>query len=330
MMKSIAVCVLVQLAVAACVLAAGEDNFYKLGPDSLPMEGVPKGKLIGPTTLPCEVYPGTSHTYWVYVPAQYDAKQPAALTIFNDGQAMINMNGDVRMPNVFDNLIFRREMPVTIGVFINPGRRPDQPEPSPRDWGDRNTNRPTEYNTPDDKYARVIVDELMPVIAKQYNISPDAEMHAIGGASSGAIAAFSVAWERPNQFRKVISVVGSFVNLRGGHVYPERVLASEKKPIRVFFQDGVNDNRALRGDKYDPDRDWHLQNVRLVEALTQKGYDVNYTWGIGLHGQKQGGAIMPEMMRWIWRDYPRSYDAHDLVERSLRTVTTQPATEPVK
>ena len=330
MMKSIAVCVLVQLAVAACVLAAGEDNFYKLGPDSLPMEGVPKGKLIGPTTLPCEVYPGTSHTYWVYVPAQYDAKQPAALTIFNDGQAMINMNGDVRMPNVFDNLIFRREMPVTIGVFINPGRRPDEPEPSPRDWGDRNTNRPTEYNTPDDKYARVIVDELMPVIAKQYNISPDAEMHAIGGASSGAIAAFSVAWERPNQFRKVISVVGSFVNLRGGHVYPERVLASEKKPIRVFFQDGVNDNRALRGDKYDPDRDWHLQNVRLVEALTQKGYDVNYTWGIGLHGQKQGGAIMPEMMRWIWRDYPRSYDAHDLVERSLRTVTTQPATEPVK
>ena len=329
-MKSLIACVLVQLAVAACVLAAGEDNFYKLGPDSLPQEGVPKGKLIGPTTLPCEVYPGTSHTYWVYVPAQYDATQLAALMIYNDGQAMISMNGDVRVPNVFDNLIFRREMPVTIGVFINPGRRPDQPEPSPRDWGDRNTNRPTEYNTPDDKYARVIVDELMPVLAKQYNISKDPEMHAIAGASSGGIAAFSVAWERPNEFRKVISVVGSFVNLRGGQVYPERVMASEKKPIRMFFQDGVNDNRALRGDKYDADRDWHLQNVRLVEAMTKKGYDVNYTWGIGLHGQKQGGAIMPEMMRWIWRDYPRSYDAHDAVERSLRTVTTQPATQAVK
>lgn len=329
-MKSLIACVLVQLAVAACVLAAGEDNFYKLGPDSLPQEGVPKGRLIGPTTLPCEVYPGTSHTYWVYVPAQYEATRPAALMIYNDGQAMISMNGDVRVPNVFDNLIFRREMPVTIGVFINPGRRPDQPEPSPRDWGDRNTNRPTEYNTPDDKYARVIVDELMPVLAKQYNISKDPEMHAIAGASSGGIAAFSVAWERPNEFRKVISVVGSFVNLRGGQVYPERVMASEKKPIRMFFQDGVNDNRALRGDKYDADRDWHLQNVRLVEAMTKKGYDVNYTWGIGLHGQKQGGAIMPEMMRWIWRDYPRSYDAHDAVERSLRTVTTQPATQAVK
>ena len=329
-MKSLIACVLVQLAVAACVLAAGEDNFYKLGPDSLPQEGVPKGRLIGPTTLPCEVYPGTSHTYWVYVPAQYEATRPAALMIYNDGQAMISMNGDVRVPNVFDNLIFRREMPVTIGVFINPGRRPDQPEPSPRDWGDRNTNRPTEYNTPDDKYARVIVDELMPVLAKHYNISKDPEMHAIAGASSGGIAAFSVAWERPNEFRKVISVVGSFVNLRGGQVYPERVMASEKKPIRMFFQDGVNDNRALRGDKYDADRDWHLQNVRLVEAMTKKGYDVNYTWGIGLHGQKQGGAIMPEMMRWIWRDYPRSYDAHDAVERSLRTVTTQPATQAVK
>ena len=329
-MKSLIACVLVQLAVAACVLAAGEDNFYKLGPDSLPQEGVPKGRLIGPTTLPCQVYPGTSHTYWVYVPAQYEATRPAALMIYNDGQAMISMNGDVRVPNVFDNLIFRREMPVTIGVFINPGRRPDQPEPSPRDWGDRNTNRPTEYNTPDDKYARVIVDELMPALAKEYNISKDPEMHAIAGASSGGIAAFSVAWERPDVFRKVISVVGSFVNLRGGQVYPERVLADEKKPIRMFFQDGVNDNRALRGDKYDADRDWHLQNVRLVEAMTKKGYDVNYTWGIGLHGQKQGGEIMPEMMRWIWRDYPRSFDAHDMVERSLRTVTTQPATQAVK
>ena len=139
----------------------------------------------------------------------------------------------------------------------------------------------------------------MPAITKRYNISPDPDMHAIGGASSGAIAAFSVAWERPDQFRKVISIVGSFVNLRGGQVYPERILATDKKPIRIFLQDGVNDNRALKGDKYDPDRDWHYQNVRLQEALTKKGYDVNYTWGIGLHGQKQGGAILPEMMRWL-------------------------------
>jgi enterochelin esterase family protein len=74
--------------------AAGEDNFYHLGPDSLPQEGVPKGNLIGPTVLPSEVFPGTQHTFWVYVPAQYDSNQPAALMIFNDGQAMIATNGE--------------------------------------------------------------------------------------------------------------------------------------------------------------------------------------------------------------------------------------------
>jgi enterochelin esterase-like enzyme len=312
------------------VLAAGEDNFYKLGPDSLAQDGVPKGKLAGPSTLPSKIFPGTSHTYWVYVPAQYDPKQSAALMVFNDGQAMIATNGDVRAPNVLDNLIWRREIPVIITVFINPARTPEQPEPTPRDWGDRTTSRAEEYNPPNDKYPRVIVDELMPVIMKDYNISPDPDMHAIAGASSGAIAAFTVAWERPDQFHKVISIVGSFVNLRGGHVYPEKVLETEHKPIRAFFVDGVNDNRAIRGDNYNPDRDWHYQNVRLVEALTKKGYDVNYTWGMGLHGQKQGGAVLPEMMRWLWRDYPRSYDAHDTVERSFRAAATLSVAEPAK
>jgi enterochelin esterase family protein len=250
--------------------------------------------------------------------------------VFNDGQAFKNETGGVRAQNVIDNLIHRREIPVMIAVFINPGRTPDQPEPSPQDWGDRSTNRPTEYNTPDDKYARVICDELLPVLGREYNISPDPEQRAIGGASSGAIAAFSVAWERPDQFRKVISMVGSFVNLRGGDVYPERVLASDKKPIRVFFQDGRNDNRGVRrGGEYDPRRDWFLQNVRLVEALTKKGYDVNYAWGIGLHGQKQGGAIFPDMMRWLWRDHPVSVDVNDQVERALNRPAAQ-ADEPPK
>jgi enterochelin esterase-like enzyme len=313
------------LCVCAGAWGAGEDAFYKLGPDSMPQEGVPKGKLIGPTTLPSDVFPGTSHTYWVYVPAQYDPAKPAGLMIFNDGQAMIAMNGDVRAPNVLDNLTWRREIPVLISIFINPGHRPDQPEPNPRDWGDRTTNRPVEYNTIDDKYARVICDELLPVIYKQYNISPDPDMHAIGGASSGAIAAFTVAWERPEQFHKVLSIVGSFTNLRGGYVFPEKILASEKKPIRAFFVDGVNDNRALKPDgSYDATRDWHLQNVRLVDALTKKGYDINYNWGIGLHGQKQGGAELPEMMRWIWRDYPRSDDPKDSVERSFNGPATRP------
>jgi enterochelin esterase family protein len=299
-------------------LAQGLDNFYKLGPDSLEQEGVPHGKLVGPHTLPCQVYPGTAHTYWVYVPAQYDPAKPASLMIFNDGQAFKDDKGNLRAQNVMDNLIFRREVPVMIGVFINPGKTPTQPEPNPKEWGDRTTNRPAEYNTPDDKYARIICDELLPALSKEYSISKDPEHRGIGGASSGAIAAFSVAWERPDQFRKVLSLVGSFVNLRGGHVYPERVLASDKKPIRVFFQDGRNDNRGLgKSGKYDPKRDWFYQNVRLMEAVTKKGYDVNYSWGIGLHGTKQGGAMLPEMMRWLWRDQPVATDVHDKVERSF-------------
>ena len=307
------------LGTGAIAQSQGLDSLYKLGPDSLEQDGVPRGKIVGPHTLPCQVYPGTAHTYWVYVPAQYDAAKPACLMVYNDGQAFKNDKGDVRAQNVMDNLIYRREIPVMIGVFINPGKTPEQPEPTPRDWGDRSTNRPAEYNTPDDKYARIICEELLPAIAKDYNISKDPEHRGIGGASSGAIAAFSVAWERPNEFRKVFSMVGSFVNLRGGHVYPERVLASEKKPIRVFFQDGRNDNRGMgRGGNYNPQRDWFLQNVRLVEAMTKKGYDVNYAWGIGLHGQKQGGAIFPDMMRWLWRDHPVSVDVRDSVERAFR------------
>jgi enterochelin esterase-like enzyme len=295
------------------------DNYYKLGPDSLEQDGVPRGKIVGPLTLPCKVYPGTAHTYWVYVPAQYDKAKPASLMIFNDGQAFKDEKGNIRAQNVMDNLIYRREIPVMIGVFINPGKTPEQPEPTPMNWGDRNTNRPTEYNTPDDKYAKIICDELLPALQKDYNISKNPDHRGIGGASSGAIAAFMVAWERPDEFRKVISMVGSFVNLRGGHVYPERVAESEKKPIRVFFQDGRNDNRGQgKGGSYDPKRDWFLQNVRLVEAMTKKGYDVNYSWGIGLHGTKQGGAILPDMMRWLWRDHPASTDVKDSVERSYQ------------
>src|SRR5262247_3600406 len=144
---------------------------YRLGPDSLPQEGVPKGEIRGPHTLPSNVYPGTQHTYWVYVPAQYDPAVPAALMIYQDGQAFKDEKGDVRAQHVMDNLIYRREIPVMLAVFINPGRKPGQPEPTLRDWGDRNTNRPTEYNSLDDRYARVVTQELLPALSKDYNVS---------------------------------------------------------------------------------------------------------------------------------------------------------------
>lgn len=290
------------------------DVFYSLGPDSKPRDGVPHGKYSEPKTLPSNVFPGYQHTYWVYVPAQYDPSIPTAVMIFNDGQAMKADPGDVQAHNVLDNLIFRREIPVMLGVFINPARRPDQPEPTPREWGDRTTLRGDEYNPPNDKYPRVITEELMPALKKKYNISPDPELHGIMGASSGGCAAFAVAWFRPNDFRKVITFVGSYTDIRGEYIYPELVAESEKKPIRIFLQDGRNDNRRPNNLK----NDWFYQNVRLMKALTAKGYDLNYTWGIGNHGQKQGGAIFPEMMRWLWRDQPVDPDPNNMTERSFR------------
>ena len=294
------------------------DAQYRLGPDSMEQEGVPKGGVRGPFVIPSKVYPGTQHTYWVYVPAQYDPATPTALMVFQDGQTFKDRTGEMRAPNVLDNLIYRREIPVMLGVFINPGRTPEQPEPNPSEWGDRTTNRPEEYNRPDDKYARVVTEELLPDLEKSYNVSKDPEMRGIGGTSSGAIAAFKVAWERPEAFRKVFSIVGSFVNLRGGDVYPERVEAAKRKPLRVFLCDGRNDNRGLQNGVYDPRRDWFYQNVRLMKALTKKGYDVNYAWGMNNHGQSYGKVVFPDMMRWLWRDGPVSTDVHDTVERSFR------------
>jgi enterochelin esterase family protein len=300
----------------AVVLAAPPDAAYRLGPDSEPHEGVPQGSLVGPTVLRSEVYPGTTRNYWVYVPAQYDPSKPACLMVFQDGHAFLGPRGDYRIPFVFDNLIYRREMPVTIAVFINPGHTAEQKEASDADWGDRTTNRRVEYNALDDRYARLIVDELLPVLKKAYNLSDDPECRAIAGASSGAICAFTVAWHRPDQFRKVISTIGSFTNIMGGHVYPDLVRQSDRKPIRIFLQDCANDNRGVRrGGQYDPKWDWYAQNRKMVAALTEKGYDVNYVWGIGTHSNKQGGAIMPAMLRWLWRDHPRPDDPKDAANR---------------
>jgi predicted alpha/beta superfamily hydrolase len=322
-------CALAVLLNAALALAAPTDDAYLLGPDSMPHPNVPQGKLVGPTTLPSKVFPNTTRNYWVYIPAQYDAAKPACLMIFQDGHAFFNPKGDYRIPTVFDNLIYRREMPVTLAVFINPGHTPQQTESTDSEWGDRTNNRGQEYNALDDKYARLVCEELMPELKKTYNISTNPDDHAIAGASSGAICAFTVAWQRPDQFHKVISTIGSFTNIRGGHVYPDLIRKSDAKPIRIYLQDGANDNRGIRGrgpnPTYDPTWDWHAQNIKMVAALTEKKYDVNFCWGLGTHSNKQGGAIMPDMLRWLWRDYPRPDDPRDASNRGFLIPNPQPA-----
>ncbi|MEC9130407.1 MAG: alpha/beta hydrolase-fold protein, partial [Verrucomicrobiota bacterium] len=208
-LKKMQVCMRVFTLLGCLTLYGGPlDEVYRLGPDSLPQEGVPKGTVLGPLTHASQVFSNTTRHYWVYVPAQYDGSSPARLMVFQDGHAFVGLEGAYRIPNVFDNLIYRREMPVTIGVFINPGRTPDQQESSANDWGDRINNRPTEYNELNDTYARMVIDELIPKLKEDYMLSDKPEDRAIAGASSGAICAFTVAWHRPDAFGKVISTIG--------------------------------------------------------------------------------------------------------------------------
>jgi enterochelin esterase family protein len=294
---------------------------YELGPDSLPREGVPKGRLEGPHRFRSTIIEGTVRKYWVYIPSQYDAAKPACVLVFQDGARAINPDGVLRVPQVLENLIAKGEIPVTIGIFVTPGQRGEE---FPESIGTGNpNNRDREYDVLNDAYARMIIDEIIREVGRKYNLTKDPAGRAIGGASSGGICAFTVAWERPDQFRNVISLIGSFTNIHGGHVYPDLVRKSERKPIRIFLQDGVNDNRNAR----DADRDWYLQNQRMVAALEAKGYDMAYVFGEGAHSDDHGGAMLPEILRWVWRDYPGvKAPARDPVEaaRALAPVMVDP------
>jgi enterochelin esterase family protein len=300
-MRRLLLLALLCLALVDSSLSAPTAGDYELGPDSHAQEGVPRGEVRKYSFTNSTIYPGTVRDYWVYVPAQYNAGLPAAVMIFQDGGSYVNVNsnGQYRVPIVFDNLIAKKEMPVTIGIFITPGAKgvEDYDYLKSRDAN----NRSFEYDSLGDRYARFLMDEMLPEISKKYNLTKDPEGRAIGGTSSGAICAFNVAWERPDQFRKVISCIGSYTDIRGGHVFPKLVRENQKKPVRIFLEDTLHDNP--RPDN--PNRDWHVQNVAMLAALTEKGYDVKHSFAEGTHSDSHGGSIMPEMLRWIWRDYPK-------------------------
>lgn len=282
--------------------APSPDDQYKLGPDSQPQPGVPQGTVTEYTWNDSKIFPGMVRKYWVYVPAQYDATKPAALMVFQDGGGYVRREGAWRVPVVFDNLIHKKEMPVTIGVFINPGDIPLKPGEPPRRRKDGRLapakNRSVEYDTLSDAYVRFLLEEILPEVRKTVKITDDPEGHAIAGSSSGGICAFTAAWERPDQFRKVFSTIGSFTNIRGGGKYPEIVRSSPVKPIRIFMQDGSNDIVNQFGS-------WPEANKAMHAALKEKGYDVKFVFGEGTHSSKHGASIFPDAMRWLWRDYPR-------------------------
>ena len=272
-------------------LPARAADDYKLGPDSQKQAGVPEGKVTK-SSWTSEIFPGTVRDYWVYVPAQYDGNEPACLMVFQDGGAYVSPTGQFRVPVVFDNLIHKKEMPVTVGVFINPGVVP------PAKTGEKpRQNRSFEYDTLSDQYARFLEKEILPAVAKQVKLRQDLAGRAICGISSGGICAFTAAWERPDLFGKVLSHVGSFTNIRGGDVYPGLVRKTEKKPIRVFLQDGSGDLDNLFGS-------WPLANQQMAAALSFAKYDYKFEYGDGGHNGKHGGAILPDSLRWLWRDTP--------------------------
>lgn len=270
---------------------------YPLGEDSLAHDDVPQGKLEGPFLHHSQVIEDTVRKYWVFVPAQYSKDKPAALLVFQDGARAINPDGSIRVQNVLENLIAKKLIPVTIGIFITPGQRGSE-FPDSIGTGNPN-NRDREYDVLNDSYARMLIEEIIPKVGEKYSISNDPKERAIGGSSSGAICAFTVAWERPDQFQNVVSFIGSYTNIHGGHVYPELVRESDKKPIRIFLQDGVNDLRSPNN----LERDWHIQNQKMVAAFEEKDYDMAYVFGEGGHSDDHGGAMLPQMLRWIWRDH---------------------------
>ncbi|MBY0586957.1 esterase family protein [bacterium] len=263
-----------------------------LGPDSERKKDVPRGTVTERDFTSTKVYPGTYRKYWVYVPVQYTKEKPACVMVFQDGFQYV-MEMGARAPIVFDNLIHQKEMPITIGIFVNPGVFPvgsDRPK--------QESNRSVEYDTLSDQYARFILEEILPDVAKDYNLTQNPEGRAIAGLSSGGICSFTVAWERPDAFGKVVSHIGSFTNIRGGHVYPALIRKTPKKPIRIYLQDGSGDLDNSHGN-------WPLANQEMAAALRFAGYDYQFVYGSGGHNIKHGAALLPETLRWLWRDYPK-------------------------
>jgi hypothetical protein len=307
---------------AAWAQASRQPGDYPLTADSLAQPGIAHGTLEGPFEFRSRVFAGTVRRYWVYVPAGYDPAAPAPnLLVFQDGQRATNMQGSLRIPNVLDNLIAHGDVPPTLGVFITPGNLGDH-YPDTLGMGNPDHRAP-EYDALGDAYARFLTGELLPEVARRWHFTGDPARRAIGGTSSGAICAFTVAWHRPDAFGNVISMIGSYTSIGyapasaghplipGGDLYPGMIRKSPIRPIRIFLQDGSGDLDNEHGN-------WFLANQQMLAALNWANahadathdagprYDINHVWGDGAHSDAHGGSLLPEMLRWIWRGQGRA------------------------
>jgi enterochelin esterase family protein len=264
----------------------GQLEVYETHPDARERAGVPKGTVTQMPSWRSRIFAGTTRDWWVYVPAQYNAADPAAVMVFQDGAVARQY-----VAPVLDNLIAKSDIPITVGIFIEPGGIK-----APRD------NRSFEYDTLSDQYARFLLEEIVPEVEKSVRLRRDAAGRGIAGQSSGAIAAFTVAWERPGEFSKVLSGIGSFTNIQsgktlreGGHNYAAMIRKAPRKPIRIFMQDGANDLDNQHGS-------WWLANQTLARSLAYAGYDYKFEQGQGFHSSSHMRAILPDALRWLWRE----------------------------
>src|SRR5438552_7726728 len=285
------------LAIAVAALLAQAPLDYSLGPDSQPQPDAPKGTLTRHVLRPGKFFPGTPHNYQVYVPAQYDAARPIAFMIFLDGSGYAGNN--VRVPVVLDNLIAKRDVPSMIAIFIDPGIMPAR-----SDEAQNRYERIFEYDSLTPRFANFLIDELVPEVARTYNLSKDANDHGIAGISTGGVGAFVAAWNRPDQFRRVITWVGSFGNFRGADRLPGLIRRTEPRPLRVFMQTGRQDLVNYAGS-------WYLVNPSMAAALEFAGNDVKIELGEDGHSNRHGASMLPDTLRWLWRDYPQPITANE-------------------
>jgi sugar lactone lactonase YvrE/enterochelin esterase-like enzyme len=266
---------------------------FPLTKDSQRQPGVPHGEVLGPFSWTSTIYSGTVRNYWLYVPRQYNPAKKTRVFIIQDG---LKRADGWHVPTVLDNLIYQGQIPVQIGVFVDPGRLPAvRPGTQSRD------NRSFEYDSLGDRYARFLTEELLPEVKRRYHLSDDPNDTAIAGSSSGGICAMNAAWERPDCFRRVFSGIGTFGALRGGDIFPVLISKYEGRPIRVFLQDGSHNAVAWGGNGF-------LAGQSMLSALTYAGYDVQHEWGDGGHDDRHGAQVLPRALRFLWRDYPRPID----------------------
>jgi enterochelin esterase-like enzyme len=279
----------------------GVQEPYQLGPDSQEKPDVPKGRFIT-RKHKSKIYANTDRDYALFIPPNYDNERPHRVMVFQDGVAYADRKGQFRVPVVLENLQHKKELPPIVCIFIQPGYPVNSEGERISDRTKQNAQRSVEYDTLSPKYAEFLEKEMLPKVAEEFNLTKNPAERAICGLSSGGICAFTVAWERPDLFRKVISHIGSFTNIRGGHVYPSVVRKSHraKKPLRVFLQGGLNDLDNEAGH-------WPLANQEMAAALKWAGYDHRFEFGVGGHNGRHGGAVLPETLKWIWRpDTPTS------------------------